>query len=115
MISSADAEGIIHKLVTEGIPVFACFTAADGSRFTLNGLVERLTGDGLIIKGADDPKHPDRFSLMQLPVDKTCEFEFADKRQIPEIGRDRLAAKFGEAVLLIRFPSRSRLMIFFND
>lgn len=115
MISSADAEGLIHKLVTEAIPVFACFTAADGSRCTLNGLVDRLTADGLIILGNKDPEHPDRFSLMQFPVDKTCEFGFSDKREIPlELDRDRLAATYGEAVLFIRFPSDSRLLIFFN-
>ena len=112
MISSGEAGDIIHKLVTEQVPVFACFTAADGSRCTLAGFVQSLSEDGLTVVATDNPSRP---SLMQLPVDGTCTFTFGDKREIPEgMERERLAATYGEAVLFVAFTSGSRLIIFFN-
>jgi hypothetical protein len=112
MISSAEAEILIHKLVTEQLPVFACFTSADDLvRITLAGSVEKLTEEGLLILASDNPERP---SMMQLPVDKTCEFAYMDKREIPELKREHLAAIFGEAALKISFPSGSSVVMFFN-
>jgi hypothetical protein len=115
VISSEEAESLINKLITEEVPVCACFWDADGSAITLNGSMERLP-EGLMIWGEDEDEHPQRVSSMLLHVDKTCEFGFQDKRETPvQVDPEHMAAKYGELILWIRFPSGSRVMIFFKD
>ncbi len=114
VISWDEAALLIKKLMAESIPVIAFFVSADGSHTKLLGFVDSATfDDGLVICGTQGK--PTKSSYIRVPLADGCECLFGDKREMAEEeGREELAAKYGEAVLMLRLPTDSTLSLFFN-
>src|SRR5271165_4451853 len=105
VISWDDAGLLIKKLMVESIPVLAFLVTADGAHAKLSGFVDSVTVDvGLVV--CTTQGKPSEGSSLRVPVVRG-EFLFGDKREMAEDVREELAAKYGEAVLMLCLPSGS--------
>jgi hypothetical protein len=112
VISWDDAGLLIKKLMVESIPVLAFLVTADGAHAKLYGFVDSVTVDvGLVV--CPTPGKPSEGSSLRVPV-VGGEFLFGDKREMAEDVREELAAKYGEAILMLRLPSGSVFSLIFN-
>lgn len=112
VIAWDDAGLLIKKLIAESIPVIAFLVTADGAHVKLSGFVDSATSDlGLVV--CTTKGKPSEGSSLRIPVDGG-EFLFGDKREMAEDVREDLAAKYGEAVLMLRLPSGSVFSLIFN-
>jgi len=114
IISSEDARLLIKKLMTESIPVLAFLISSEGPHIKLSGFVNGVSArEGLVVCGIQGK--PTESSYLRVPLEQGCEFLFGDKREMEESVREPLAAKYGDSVLMFRFPSGSVLGLFFNS
>jgi hypothetical protein len=98
--------------MTESIPVLAFLVTADGAHSKLYGFVDSVTFDvGLVV--CTTQGSPSTSSCLRVPI-AGGEFLFGDKREMAEDVREELAAKYGEAVLMLRLPSGSVFSLIFN-
>jgi hypothetical protein len=112
VISWDEAGLLIKKLMTESIPVIAFLVTADGAHTTVRGFVDSVTLEvGLVV--CTEQGKPGDSSCVKVPI-VGGEFLFGDKREMTEDVREELAAKYGEAVLMLRLPSGSVLSLIFN-
>lgn len=113
-----EAALLLDKLLTESIPVVAVFVSPEGSRTILRGFVDNITADDDILVSAIKGK-PATSSKLSIPfpgepLGSDCRFGFGDKREIDESQREELAAKYGDAALVVFLPSGSRLNLLFT-
>jgi hypothetical protein len=114
IISWDEAGLLINMLITESIPVLAFLVTADGAHCKFRGFVASATLDvGLVV--CAEQGSPDTSASLRVPI-VGGEFLFGDKREMdePENVREELAARYGEAVLMLSLPSGSIFSLMFN-
>ena len=114
IISSSETDLILHKWVTEHVPVIVSFVSADGSvRLRLTGFVNSFTGDlglvfttnSLLKPGAENPTH---LSLLGISGSK-CEYSDETVSPDPSIGSGlRLTLPNGDSLTILEKRSKSR-------
>ena len=112
IISWDEAGLLIKKLMTESIPVLAFLVSSDGSQTKLHGFVSSVTAEVGLVVCAEQGK-PGTSSSVRVPI-VGAEFLFGDKREMAEDVREELAAKYGEAILMLRLPAGSVFSLIFN-
>lgn len=110
MISSEEAAGIAHKLITESIPVQAFLVCADGTRGVLRGFLRDFS-DWLEI-GEKMTDESDWY--LRVPITPGCVFSFGDKRELRDPAKAEAFTRMGEAALTVVFAEDSKLILFFN-
>jgi hypothetical protein len=111
-ISWDEAGLLINKLMKESSPVLAFLVTPDGAHSKLYGFVDSATFDvGLVISAKQGS--PSTSSTLKVPI-AGGEFLYGDKREMAEDIREELAAKYGEAVLMLLLPSGSVFSLIFN-
>jgi hypothetical protein len=108
-ISASEAELLLHKLVTEGLPVISYFTDADGSRTAkLPGFVQSFTKAHGLVVGTESPlSQPEKLSAwMHFSHEEVAaaDFIYQDETTVPE-GRGQGSA------LRIHFSNGDSLII----
>lgn len=110
IISPEDAAGLVHKLITESIPVHAFLVSGDGARGSFRGFVRGFS-DTLFIA---DKTTAEIGWYFRVPITPDCLFCFGDKRELSDPAKAEEFTRMGEAALMIAFSEDSKLTLFFN-
>jgi hypothetical protein len=109
VISLEDASLILHRLVTERIPVIAVFASADKNlKATVRGFVNSFTKDkGLVICTPPFDQQKPTPAFLEIQHDLVCAstFAYSDETEMP---RD---LDVGSGIT-INMPNRTKLVIF---
>jgi hypothetical protein len=112
-ISSGDFLRLIHRLMSESIPLIALFTNREHVVSKLYGFVGSVTPEvGMVFAAQTDAQSES--SSIRIPFLLGCKYFLEEASDLPGKSREEVELRYGNMSALMTTLAGSRLMIFFT-